>query len=70
MSMRQLGDVLRVAGTAVVFGDIYDAHIEDVCGADWNVGEFVVVLLDDVWVDDERVGDDLLTCIACGRERR
>lgn len=69
MSMRQLGNVLRIAGTAVLFGDIRDALIEDICGADWDVGEFVDVPLNDIWENDERVRHDLLTCITGGRKR-
>jgi hypothetical protein len=50
MSVRQLGNVLWVANSTVLFGDICHAHIENVCGADCDVWKFVDVRLNDAMI--------------------
>lgn len=70
MGMGQLRNVHRVRDVevVVVFRDIRDAYVKDVCGTNWDVGVFCGVLLNDVWVTDQCICDNLLSRVIGGRK--
>lgn len=70
MSMCQFRDVLSHIFVAVLPCDFGDAHIEDVLGTNWDGGKVGIVVVDDVWENDEGVCDDLAASIAGSWKRR
>ena len=70
MGMGQLRDVLWRIFAAVLLCDVGNAHIEDVCGTNWAVGKGGDEVLNDVWIFDKGVCDDLAASVAGSRKGR